>query len=380
MGLCVIFPINNLAATIALIICIPFSFLLLRTKKIQIGISAVEIFSLFLMYLLLLTISFIRNESIDGDLTRFIFPILFIPFVFLANKYDKNDFDFFHYVFIAMSAILFVLTFAKLLINASSLNSNSNYIYYINELIWLERPYMGFFLHLGLLSSLFLFDKKNKFLYIIYAIAILLFNILIASKLAVLLNLLAITIFVFRKRTMLGIYFLLFFIGLMVLILNTGLGDGLRNRLHDFSKNEPRVIIWNTASEVYREQGFNKAFGLSNGTYIQGKLDSINLAHRYELVDYYWVYDSHYNTHNQYLYFLLSYGLIGLLLIVLISFYPFILAIIHKDLYSVLVSGSFILFMLVENIYSRQFGVFAFLILTSFIFVQIQHSRRGKEN
>ena len=71
-----------------------------------------------------------------------------------------------------------------------------------------------------------------------------------------------------------------------------------------------------------------------------------------------WFIERNFNTHNQYIDIILSYGIIGLL--IFLVFVKEIIKFSFKNIYSFNLVISLFLFLIVENIFHRQLGSFIF--------------------
>ena len=133
-------------------------------------------------------------------------------------------------------------------------------------------------------------------------------------------------------------------------------GDALKSSIIDEIKiHEPRYDIWRFSFEVLNE---NKSYlwGLGPKTskdYLLQKYSQIEPEKRRN-----WFLTRQFNTHNQYLDILLSYGLFGLFLF-LIFIYE-LLNIVRRNPISLCLVLSLVLFLFIENIFHRQFGLFIF--------------------
>ncbi|MFC4475903.1 O-antigen ligase family protein [Flavobacterium chungangensis] len=128
-------------------------------------------------------------------------------------------------------------------------------------------------------------------------------------------------------------------------------------------KGEPRTVIWKCAKNIIDEQDFNYLTGTFSSEEVDKKL--IDCYNSKEVLSgpYWWIGKNNYNynTHNQYIWFFVSYGFIGLTLflgIFAIQFWNFIK---NKNVYSFFFILIFSFQSLFENILSRQLGIYLFL-------------------
>ena len=74
-----------------------------------------------------------------------------------------------------------------------------------------------------------------------------------------------------------------------------------------------------------------------------------------------WFIERNFNTHNQYVDIVLSFGFIGLILFVI--FLKEIIMLSFKNIYSLSLILSLILFLTIENLFHRQLGSFIFALI-----------------
>lgn len=90
-------------------------------------------------------------------------------------------------------------------------------------------------------------------------------------------------------------------------------------------------------------------------------------------------YLEEYNAHNQYLEFILDYGLFGICSFLLLLIYLYYYQIKQKNLLAILILNTFIIFFITESLLVRQSGIMLFAILTTLIMNQtINNSNFGK--
>lgn len=223
--------------------------------------------------------------------------------------------------------------------------------------IYVHRPYFGFFIALSVLWSFFFFQKKKKKIFLAIILFFVLALVIVVPRMAIL-NVLviscyfAITSLTFKKN-----YYYL--IGALLVVLLAGMTNYsmLKNRFYTTIENDPRIVIWECASEVISNKDFNPFFGHMSSEKSQEVLRETYYKHRHEKINYFWAYDANYNTHNQFLEYFISWGVVGLLLFVAPFLVLFIWGIKEKDpfsIFSVLILTSFCL---VENPLVRSWTI-----------------------
>ena len=137
--------------------------------------------------------------------------------------------------------------------------------------------------------------------------------------------------------------------------------------------HEPRYDIWKFSLQIFDEQNLG-FFGL--GTYKPQEL----LIEKYMLMPIdkrkNWFIQRNFNTHNQYIDITLSFGFVGLVLFAV--FIREILLKTYKNVYSLNLILSLILFLVIENLFHRQLGTFI-LALTIVMAVHIINSQNEKD-
>ena len=241
----------------------------------------------------------------------------------------------------------------------------------VADLLIIHRPYFGFVCFLGIIccTDLSISIKEKKYLYF-YRFLILLFTLfiyLIVARLALILVIIYLFILVIQRiqvstkklLLLIGIFFSL----ILLLVSNN---KNLQKRLHIqnsfketisvISNQEPRVVIWNCAFDLINNTKFNNFIGYRNIKNLQLDLNDCysETIENTSKKEYY--LDVKFNTHNQFLDFYLQGGIIGLALFLSIMGYS--LFITKSNYFSLLALVGFLLFLMVENLFHRQLGVY----------------------
>lgn len=246
----------------------------------------------------------------------------------------------------------------------------------VNELLWLERPYFGFILTLGIFICFKNAEKrpKHRVWYFLIIIVFVCFSIYISARLSVLLNIILIFTFLYRssfikkkikKRLALGLF--------LFLIIVIGFNDSLKSRMqitdnmdhtiHLFKAYEPRFIIWPCAIKIF-QQDLILLRGVDGRQVLEETLVECYKENTKEIKEKQTYYlKEKFNSHNQFLDFLLIGGIIPFVLL----FSGFILTWISKinSIEIKVLMFLFFVFFLVENVLQRQLGVFLFGIFLS---------------
>ncbi len=235
----------------------------------------------------------------------------------------------------------------------------------INEILFFERPYLGYFSSLAAILAYFILKKKSILVMIISIIISFSIVIVISARMGFLIIFfsLIITLFFELSKKKRIVFTLVVIIGSILIVRISDIP--LKHRFIQI-KHDSRMIIWEGALKLYEESP-SYMFGYANRKQIKSKL-----------IDYYenrafFEYEPDkirflkhkYNTHNQYLGVLLHGGFLGLLLLVFPIFNCLYSCITKRQLLKSLLLLSIIFFLFVENLLARQIGVYIVAIVLS---------------
>ena len=274
------------------------------------------------------------------------------------------------FVFGVISAVIFTcsqITLYYLKNNSIPLGNSS----LVSELLITHRPYFGFICFLGVICSADLINaakaQKEAVFYRTTIALFVIFIYLIVARLA--LGLAFIYLFVillskikfYKKKTILLIG--VFISVILLLVVNN---KNLKKRFHIqstytntikvISNQEPRFVIWDCFIELITQPNFNYLSGYNDVQNIQSDLNNCynNSIENVSKKEYY--LETKFNTHNQFFDFFLQGGVIGLSLFLLIFGYSFYLC--RFNFMALFVIASFMLFLIVENLFHRQLGIY----------------------
>ena len=342
-------------------------------KTIAIFLTFIVIYSLF-------NGSFFDDFSESRKIAQIILLLILFSFV--------NDKRFLIYGFISgvlvsslitdLNILIYYLNSSELLISKSS----------VEDLFITQRLYLGFFVVISIVLLSFLFQTSNTNKQkVFYALLILFFIFslfLISSRSAILIAFLLFlitTIYKSKSVFTIGVLLASLVIFSTIIITNKNLSnrflysqDSVRTSfIEKIKTHEPRYDIWRFSLQIFDEQNLG-LFGL--GTYKTQEL----LVEKYKLMPIdkrkNWFIQRNFNTHNQYIDIILSFGFIGLILFTV--FLREIVLITYKNIYSLNLILSLILFLVIENLFHRQLGSFI-LALTIVIAVYIINSQNEKD-
>lgn len=335
-------------------------------------------FSLFILIIVVLTGIIINNRFEDFN---FFTKILIIPFLLIVSIPIKNyRLPFYAFLMGSGSLLtmsLFNLTKHYLMYQGIKMDVGSE----VNLLLMGERPYLGFIYLISFVCCVYLIkSEKNKLIkniLLFASIVFCLFILFIAARLSILSLMLILGSVIFftqkKKRT--------FFISL-----------GLISALGIFAFLNPNFINRFTAGFKQTEISIDKIISMEPRSHIWecsasiGNLNDVSfLGYGYrntidKLTECYsnrdkfenehhkaYFVESRFNTHNQFLNFYLSNGIMGLLA------FLFFFMMLFKFNYSNYSTFSFVLalflFCCLENVLSRQLGAMLFGVVISFLFL-----------
>lgn len=239
----------------------------------------------------------------------------------------------------------------------------------VNELLILERPYIAFIAVLGLLLAIerAVSSIIFKWIWIINAVLLFVFILLISARISIITLFVLIIIFLFfyskiswlKKAAFLISFFILF--GLIVFT-NKNMSErffiksNVEESLKVASDYEPRIVIWNCAYSMTQKSDFNFLIGFDGYNTISNNfLDCYGNKIENQSKKEYFLKEK-FNSHNQFIDFYLIGGLIGLLLF--LAFFVKLLIEVRANFFQTAIVISFLLFFCVENIFYRQFGCY----------------------
>ena len=339
-----------------------------------------KLFSIFLLFTILFTL-FNFTFFVDFSETRKIAQIILLITLFsFANDKRFLIYGFIFGVFISslisgINIINYYLNSFEFLILKTS----------VEDLFVTQRLYLGFFIIISviLLSHIYQTSinkilKHSSLLLIVYFIFML---FLISSRSALIIAVVIfITTIIYQFKPL---YSLLLFvvIGLIfstIIFTNKNLSsrflyseDSTRSSFFDKIKtHEPRYDIWKFSTQIFKEE---KPYFFGIGTFRTQEL----LVSKYQLMPIEkrknWFIERNFNTHNQYIDIVLSYGIIGLLIFII--FIKELITFFYKNIYSLNLVLSLILFLFIENLFHRQLGSFIFA-LTLVLALSIINSKK----
>lgn len=342
----------------------------------------VKMFFVFLIFVILFSLF---NQSFFNDLseTRKIAQTLLLLILFsqVKNK-EVLIYSFIAGTFIStfitdINIINYYLNSFEFLISGGA----------VKDLFITQRLYLGFFIVISIILLLERYGKtsnrKVKYIYLLLFVFFLISLFLIASRSAIAIAFLTLTtsiIYNIKNKYRIGFLLTMSIVFLAIIFNSKTLSkrflysdDSIRpSFIEKIKTHEPRYDIWKFSTQIFKEE---KPYVFGIGTFRTQEL----LVSKYQLMPIEkrknWFMERNFNTHNQYLDILISFGLIGLF--VFLFLLKEIIVLCYKNIYSANLILSLVLFLLIENVFHRQLGSFIFA-LTLAIAVFIINSENEK--
>ncbi len=359
---------RSLPNILLIILVVAFASVIEKADFSRIKKTPFFIFCAFALFLVLNTVFTGRSETnfavVNKVLVSLGLVILYLP-VRDINKINKAI------IFSALAAILFSMYSIVLAINQEGIFNIGNPLRSVDTLL-IDRQYLGLLSVCSILVSYWgmkkTYDANNKF-YLANIIINGLFVFLIVSRYAVvaLLVLALIRQFYGNKRVLrLGIS-----IVVIAVISATvySLKDTTAKRflyaedyttnptlVKDTSSFDPRNEIWSCAASIINDEGL-----IISGLGFEGTKIALMECYQNQIDDSEvnaWFQNKKYNTHNQYLDFFISSGLISILLLFTWFAYTFFKNRKNVTLTAFLIAIA--LFAMIENFFHRQIGAYYF--------------------
>ena len=342
--------------------------------------KALTIFLIFIVIYSLFNGSFFEDFAESRKIAQIILLLILFSFV--------NDKRFLIYGFVTgvlVSSLITDLNILTYYLNSSDLLISKSSV---EDLFTTQRLYLGFFIVISIVLLSFLFQTSNrnkqKFFYVLLILFFIFSLFLISSRSAILIAFLVLLItIIYNSKSVftIGVLLASLVIFSTIIITNKNLSnrflysqDSVRTSfIEKIKTHEPRYDIWRVSLQIFDEQNLG-FFGL--GTYKTQEL----LVEKYKLMPIdkrkNWFIQRNFNTHNQYIDIILSFGFLGLILFAV--FIREILLKTYKNVYSLNLILSLILFLVIENLFHRQLGTFI-LALTIVMAVHIINSQNEKD-
>ncbi|KOP37327.1 hypothetical protein APR43_17580 [Flavobacterium sp. NLM] len=351
------FKISLATPAILLLLLLNVSKIKKQDNNLTVKLLSLLFGSIYVLYIL----SFLFNYDSSSKLIVRSLGFIFIPAMFLVKKFSFEEIKFFLFSFLFLQLIhLLYVDFIVLQYQFfAASKSFENFTALVENKFILERPYFSLNCLLSIFCIKFLLDNttiKKGFLYIF--IGLIIFTLfIIAARLAMGVSVL-LCFFIFLKQ--IKIVYVVGFVSVLFIIVFTN--QYIMQRL-TVEKGEPRIVIWKCAKGIVDEKTFNYFTGTFSSEQVDAKL--IDCYNSKEVLSgpYWWIGKKNfkYNTHNQYIWYFVTYGFLGLTLFLGIFGVQFWNFIKNKNGYSFFFIFIFSSQSLFENLLSRQLGIYLFL-------------------
>lgn len=326
-------------------------------------------FFLLLVYLVIIKS---LNYVIFDELTSLgrLIIIIIIPILFHQIPKNKIIISFISMVLLAMFIASIRIGLFYLNNNSLPFSNNSE----VNDLLFIERPYMGFVCLINTLLSLYMIKEtpKHKHLFLLISLFSSFFIFFIVARLSIItIVFLLITFLLFYLQLSLFKKGLILFLGTSIIFIALFNYKNLTNRfflkanLETIKDYEPRIVIWPCTIEIINSDDFNLFFGAKSNNWIESQLTQCYSNKIENASKKQWFVKSRFNSHSQFIDIFMEAGIIGLALFLFFIFYLLIYS--RTNFYTFAIAFSIILFFILENVLYRQFGCYVLAILFSII-------------
>lgn len=325
---------------------------------------------------LLLLISLNYSTNVTYGL-KYIFrslPLFLFPIAFFFLKENKSIFSsklflkaklYFYVSTVILFIVIFVVFYFRGFVTE---NYFLNYSYrIIHQLGYysMHPIYASLITAISIIFSISLFTKKKYQLLIIVGNTLLVLNLILLSRKSAIIIMggFFLVFILFNKKIKVKIKVFILFITLVLIMGVVKFIPDISNRFNDFlvlfdyanvSSSNLRLNLIDVSIDAIKEKPF---FGYGIG---DTKDILSDLEHKNDFFN-----NKYYNTHNQYLNFMLATGFLGLLLFIVFLYKNLQLAVLGSlEQFSVVLL--FILLMFIENILDRQNGVIYFAVFINY--------------
>ena len=296
-------------------------------------------------------------------------PILIIPFIILSVLADKKQLKTGIGVFIVFSFFAFILTLYKLLHLGAGFHLSTDLS---KQATIIQHPYFGIYQLVALVFLIEFYRKDlNTYLFWTLLFVFSLGVLLSTSRISYIIYVIVVFLYVITllsKRKAMLVVLLLLTASVTVFTTNKSIQKKFTRSL--VYKTSPRLILWKNAYLVLKNSK-TPILGVSIDYYKDGTKDPYWLKGKIENLKENYRGLTGYNSHNQYIEFILINGILGILYLFLIL-YTFYKAMKTKDVFILSLALIVGIFSFTESILSRQYGVILYAVLMPIIFRLIQ--------
>jgi hypothetical protein len=332
-----------------------------------------NLFILFSFCFLLFVLAACYNTPTEFSFVYKTLGLLFIPLCFFKKELTKKEVFFFSFSFL-ISNLIYLLYFDALLLKYFFETDQLNGLQPFMSCAMPNRIYFTLNVLLAIVCLKFIFDyKKIKIVFLFGILIFIGFNlILIAARVALFTGFLLLLIILFENiKISLG-YSLITLITLVFCVVF--FGQNTKERLTS-SSEDPRFGIWHCAYTIYKDTNFNIITGEFSNLKTDKKLIDCYNSKEVLASTYAYMKDYNFNSHNQFIWFFLCFGLVGLTLYLAFFGIHFLNFFHAKNVYSLFFILIFFIQSLFENILVRQQGIYVF---AWFAFLFVAFGKKSK--
>lgn len=370
-------PMPKYSLSTQALIILFISWLLLNPIKDKVYLLKKHFTSILLLSSLYLVFLFgmLYTENLDHGLEQLVdkLPFLIIPLIFGTTQtfISENKYKLFR---LFSFSVLLMAIFALAKAYYIHLLGMGDYFVYDKMAVLLNKHTTYYSLYCVIAISYFLYDilrlkNVNIFLCVFSIIVLLIFIYLLSARIAIIALILVavyyIKIQITHRKQKAFLSILAIGVLLSTLIFSSNYAARFSsistnpNKLTENNEFNTRLIHWKSALETLKASDY--LFGKGTG---DGKT---NLYQQYLKNDFIIGYTQKYNSHNQYIEFLLSNGILAIIAYFCLLLTTLIYAIRFNDLLGVLVVFLFMMFSITESILERQSGILIVSLLCSLI-------------
>ena len=249
----------------------------------------------------------------------------------------------------------------------------------INQMLGMERPYLGFLLLIAGICCLWIWREKNKIIYLASFLFFLGTTAFFSARISFITFLLVAALFIWQtwklsliKKTTL----VLSVVSLLLFIMSQNenlkkrlfLNSSIEQSIANFKHHEPRVIIWACAYQIAKSSDFALFWGIPSEQEIDEKLSACySTMENQHRANYF--KSEKLNVHSQFIAVYLTSGIIGLFL--WLMFWSFLFLKSKNDILHICLGLSLLLFCIFEVLLRRQIGSYLFALTITLILISI---------
>ena len=336
--------------------------------------------SVFIVYLVSLIYSEDINygfRKIETGASLIVFPLIFSLISTRHLNYIFENIYKFMWIFITTVLIANLAFFIKFYTHYNFVDSLQHFPNIIRSDVfgWNIHPiYLSMHIAIAIIFSLFLIKKglsvKNMIILLLMDLVLILFLLIMIKKGPILglVMIMSLLVLLFKNRNLWIFYGAIITVVIGVIIfhpkVNSKFSELLeinKNNHDELTSTNIRMKIYDCAVDITSEAGIF-GFGLGDG--------KNQLVNCYVEKEAFALSDSQYNSHNQYLGFILNIGYLGLILFLLFVGIRVIKAYSHKNYLALAVVLFYCIVMFSENILEREQGVIFFSFFANLLFLK----------